>query len=83
MDYIIRTIDQLGKALRSQRKKQGLTQEETAKKVGLLPKTISALETAPATSTIESLLKLLAALEYDIQLIPRIRDIEAAKTSEW
>ena len=38
MKYTIRTISQLGMALKSLRASRGLTQEEVAQKVGLLQK---------------------------------------------
>ncbi len=46
MDYLVTTPSQLTHALRSARKARGLSQAEAGKLVGLLPKTISALETS-------------------------------------
>lgn len=71
MDYYIRTMYQLSQALKSRRKETGLTQKETASKVGLLTKTISHLENSPSKSSIESLIKLLAALNLDLVLQPK------------
>ncbi|MCF7933948.1 MAG: helix-turn-helix domain-containing protein [Spirochaetia bacterium] len=70
MDYHIRTPQQLGAALSSHRKTLHLSQQETAEKIGLLAKTISKLENDPASSSIESMLKLISALGLSLTLSP-------------
>lgn len=59
-------ISQLGPLLQGRRKSLGLTQKEAAKKTGLLPKTISALENNPSGSTLDSLFSLLSALDIEL-----------------
>ena len=81
MQYKIKTIYQLGIALKSLRKSSGFTQKEITNKVGLLQKTISSLESGASQSTIESLMKLLAALECDIILVPKNTNSTDEKTS--
>ena len=49
----------------------GLSQDGAGKLVGLLPKTISALENRPGSATIESLLKLLSALDLELVIAPK------------
>ncbi len=71
MKYLISTPSQLSHALRSVRKTRGLTQDGAGKLVGLLPKTISALENHPGSATLDSLLKLLSALELELVLTPK------------
>lgn len=71
MDYTAQTPRQLGQTLRGQRKSQQLTQQEAARIVGLLPKTISKLELATETATIESLFKLLSALQLELVVRPK------------
>jgi len=71
MKYLITTPHQLSSALKSERKAQGLTQEEVGKRVGLLLKTISALENHPGSSSIDSLLKILSALGMELAIAPR------------
>lgn len=71
MDYVITTPSQLANALRSARKAQGLSQADAGKLVGLLPKTISALENRPASVTMDSFLKLLSALDLELILQPK------------
>lgn len=72
---------QLAAELRERRSQLGLTQAQAAGAVGLLPKTISALEATPEKSSISSLLKLLAAL--DLQLVLEPRGTRVDDTSEW
>jgi HTH-type transcriptional regulator/antitoxin HipB len=71
MNYLITTPSQLSHAVKSERKARGLTQGEVGELVGLLPKTISALENHPESSSIESLLKLLSALGMELTIAPK------------
>ncbi|MHB0897328.1 MAG: helix-turn-helix transcriptional regulator [Spirochaetales bacterium] len=83
MDQFICTPKQLAHTLRSRRKTLNLTQKEVAGLVGLLPKTISALETEPDRCSVKSLRILLAALRLELVLSPK-SDGEATKRSaEW
>ncbi|GIK70920.1 MAG: hypothetical protein BroJett020_22150 [Bacteroidota bacterium] len=68
MGDIIRTPQQLAQVLRAHRKRVKLTQQLAGKNVGLLPKTISALEQKPEGSSIESLFRLLSALNLELVL---------------
>ncbi|MGO8693875.1 MAG: helix-turn-helix transcriptional regulator [Rectinemataceae bacterium] len=61
----------MGLALKSARNSRGLTQAEAAGRVGLLPKTISALENHVGSCSIESLLKLLSVLGLELTLTPK------------
>ena len=83
MDYYIQTPEQLGAALRSQRKFLKISQKRAAAQVGLLPKTISNLENNTTTSSIESLFKLLSSLGMKIILTPKISDTPHIKDLEW
>lgn len=83
MDFIIRTPAQLGHALKARRATKKLTQKDAGKRVGLLPKTISALELAPERSSVESLFKLLSALELELVLREKSRERKASRLSEW
>lgn len=74
------TPRQLGQILKGQRRSQALSQQTAAESVGLLPKTISKLELATETSTIESLYKLLSALE--LELVVQTRS-QASSGKEW
>ena len=82
MDYLINTPSQLGLALKSARKTTGLTQAETATKVGLLPKTISALENHPEACSIESLIKLLSVLDLELTLAKKSERLKTPKAPQ-
>lgn len=71
MEDVVRTPQQLSQVLRAYRKKKGLSQQHAGKDVGLLPKTVSALELKPEGSSIESLFRLLSAL--DLELVVRTK----------
>jgi len=66
MNYHIATTMQLAHTLRDVRKSRGLSQDAAGKLVGLLPKTISSLENHPETVSIDSLVKLLSALDLEL-----------------
>ena len=83
MDYYIQTPEQLGAALRSQRKHLKISQKDAAVQVGLLPKTISNLENNTTTSSIESMFKLLSSLGMKIILTPKTSDTLHLKDLEW
>ncbi|MEW6566380.1 MAG: helix-turn-helix domain-containing protein [Spirochaetota bacterium] len=68
MKYSISTTHQLAHTLRSVRKSYGLSQIDTGNRVGLLPKTISALENHPDTVTLDSFFKLLSALDLELSI---------------
>ena len=80
MNYTVHIPRQLGQVLKGQRKSQKLTQKDAARPVGLLPKTVSKLELATETSTIESLFKLLSALQLELVVRPKSQE---SPTREW
>ncbi len=65
MDQTSRTPDQLGAALRRERKKRGLTQGELGALINKRQATISALESGEG-GTLETLFAALAALDLEI-----------------
>ncbi len=69
--FPISTPGQLATVLRGRRLVGGLTQKQAGTKVGLLPKTISGLESEPERSSIASLFKLLSALDLELVLQPK------------
>ncbi|MDN5844389.1 MAG: helix-turn-helix domain-containing protein [Alcaligenaceae bacterium] len=82
-DFYAATPDQLAAVLRGLRTQTGLTQKQAGNKVGLLPKTISALEADPRRSTITSLYKLLSALEVEIILKPKPQAATSHDDPDW
>jgi len=83
MEYNVHTPQQLAQALRSQRNSRRLTQKSAGAPVGLLPKTVSALESSPERSSVESLFKLLSALELELVLRPKSSDTDQPTSPEW
>lgn len=83
MEFPAQTPVQLGQILKARRNLLKLTQEKAGQTVGLLPKTISALEITPEGSTILSLFKLLSALDLEIVLRSRDFIAENTKKLEW
>ncbi len=88
MKQVIATQTQLAQALRSVRKSKGLSQGQAGKLVGILPKTISALENHPESASIDSLFKLLSALGLELTVESKMptahdRDIDNRKHEEW
>jgi len=70
-DYPAVTPEQLGQLLRGFRRQHKLSQQRAAEAGGLLPKTISSLETRPQHATVESLYRLLSALGVELVLRPK------------
>jgi len=83
MEYNVHTPLQLAQALRSQRNSRQLTQKAAGAPVGLLPKTVSALESSPERSSVESLFKLLSSLELELVLRPKSSDTDKPTSPEW
>jgi len=83
MEYNVHTPQQLAQALRSQRNSRRLTQKAAGAPVGLLPKTVSALESSPERSSVESLFKLLSTLELELVLRPKSSDTDLPTSPEW
>ena len=78
----IATTIQLSHALRSDRKARGLSQAEAGRLVGLLPKTISALENRPGSASTESLLKLLSALGLELTIDRKMQKRHEAREAQ-
>ncbi len=86
MDYHISTPAQLAHTLKDVRKSRKLSQDAAGKLVGLLPKTISSLENHPEAASVESLLKLLSALDLELIVARKNRNDKnvsrSSKTNE-
>jgi HTH-type transcriptional regulator/antitoxin HipB len=80
MAFTVHTPAQLGRVLRGQRTALKLTQREAADVVGLLQKTVSRLERDTDTATLDSLFKLLSALQLELVLQPKQSQ---SATREW
>ena len=86
MDFHISTPAQLAHTLKDVRKSRKLSQDAAGKLVGLLPKTISSLENHPGAASVESLLKLLSALDLELIVARKNRNDKnvsrSSKTNE-
>lgn len=74
--------DVLGIAIRNERINQKLTQQALAEQAGVFQKTISALENRTASVSIETLFKVLGALELQLTLSDRHSTVTGV-ASEW
>ena len=74
MDYHISTPMQLAHMLRDVRKSQKLSQDAAGKLMGLIAKTISSLENHPEAASVDSLLKLLSALNLELIVARKNQD---------
>ena len=83
MQNLILTPFQLAYYLKSRRKSLNLTQKQAGELVGLLPKTISALESHPERCSLESFFKLVSALEIEMLLQPKPVLDEETEKDEW
>lgn len=83
METVARTPQQLSQILCAQRKRKGITQSGAGASVGLLPKTISALETRPEGSSIESLFRMLSALNLELVIREKSPAGCGQAGSEW
>jgi HTH-type transcriptional regulator/antitoxin HipB len=70
-DYTVRTADQLTSLLRSFRNRRGKGQSQIAIELGTTQQEVSRLERDPAATSVERLMKVLAALEVDLVLRDR------------
>ena len=83
MGYPSVTVQQLAQTLKGWRKTRKMTQIEAGSKVGLLPKTISGLESTPAESTVGSLFKLISALDLEVVIQPKSKTFSRPTAGEW
>jgi HTH-type transcriptional regulator/antitoxin HipB len=68
---IVRSQKQLGELIRSTRKKRGWRQVDLARRASMGQPLISELETGTSSSRIDTILKVLAALDLDLTLASR------------
>ncbi len=61
----------LAAAVRDQRKLSKLTQSEAAKQVGIKQTTVSDFELRPESTKLETLFKLLSALDLELHVVKR------------
>lgn len=81
----ITSTKMLASALRNERKKRKLSQSKTAETMGLKQSTVSEFENHPDGTRLETLFKLLAALDLELQVVPRNSSTEDKMSwdQEW
>ncbi len=68
---MIHSSQELAVCLKDRRKQLQLSQTEVVDRVGLLQKTLSAFENKPDSTKLETLFRILAALNLQLQVIPK------------
>ena len=71
MGELARDPRQIGNLIRRMRKKQGLSQTQLGEKAGLRQETISLIETGNPSTTLETILSVLAALDLEFHMVSR------------
>ncbi|CEO40781.1 transcriptional regulator [Photobacterium kishitanii] len=78
----ITSAKMLANAVRDQRKAQNITQSDTAKLVGIKQTTVSAFENTPEGTKLDTLFKLLAALDLELHVQPRNSTAETQSSNQ-
>ncbi|MEI8633525.1 helix-turn-helix domain-containing protein [Vibrio sp. PP-XX7] len=78
----VTTAKQLANYLQDIRHNQGLSQSKIGEKIGLRQGTVSNFEQNPESTKLDTLFKLLSALELEIELKPR-NPAQNVNTSSW
>ena len=69
MNLVVREPRQLGAIIQDERRRQGMTQQQLASLIGLQQKTISAIENGSVGTKLDTLLRVFATLDLDIQIV--------------
>lgn len=80
---LIHTPAALAQFCRDRRKINGLSQDEVAREAALRQDTVSRFELGPDHARLDTLFRLLAALDLELHLLPKGPDAPAAQPSEW
>ncbi|MGD8913425.1 MAG: helix-turn-helix domain-containing protein [Candidatus Thiodiazotropha sp.] len=71
MNMIIRNNKALGEIIRQERLKQEMRQVDLARKASVRQALISDLENGAVSAKLDTLIKVLAALDMDLSVVPR------------
>ena len=71
MEKIIRNNKDLGETIRLVRKSQNLRQIDVAQKASVRQALISELETGVTTAKLDTVIRVMAALDMDLAIVPR------------
>jgi len=79
----ITSPDMLAQTMHNQRKGKNLSQQAAAASIGIKQATLSAFENHPDGTRLETLFKLLAALDLELHLEQRDTDAAAQWDQKW
>jgi HTH-type transcriptional regulator / antitoxin HipB len=68
---IIHSTRELAEFTRDRRKRERLSQAEVSDRVGLRQMTVSAFESKPESTKLETLFRLLSALDLEMHVVPK------------
>jgi len=71
MGKVIRNNNDLGEAIRLARKNQDLRQVDVAQKASVRQALVSDLENGATTAKLDTVIRVLAALDMDLSIVPR------------
>ena len=71
MGKVIRSNKDLGAAIRLARKQQNLRQVDVAQKASVRQALVSDIENGATTAKLDSVMRVLAALDLDLSVVPR------------
>ena len=80
MEQLVRTVDQIGTAVRRRRKLSKLSQDQLSERIGVRQATVSSLESGDRSARLNTLLDVLTALDLELVIRdrtkgPKIEDI--------
>ena len=78
----ITTAQQLSGVIKEYRSNSKLSQSDVAKKIGIRQDTISNFENNPGSTKLDTLFKLLSAMELELEVHPRNRPT-AKQQDDW
>jgi HTH-type transcriptional regulator / antitoxin HipB len=81
---IIHSTRELAEFTRDRRKRERLSQAEVSERVGLRQMTVSAFESKPDSTKLETLFRLLSALNLEMRIIPKgTKEDDQGWDKEW
>ncbi len=82
---IIHSTRELAEFTRDRRKRERLSQAEVSDRVGLRQMTVSAFENKPESTKLETLFRLLSALDLELHVVPKETKIKDDQgwNEEW
>ena len=71
MEKVIRNNKELGEAIRQARKNKNLRQVDVAQRASVRQALVSELENGATTAKLDTVVRVLAALDLDLSIVPR------------